>query len=123
MLKETFPEASEDVQNSIFMQDGAPAHTSRLTLVWQETTFRDRLISNKSDFMWPPCSPDLNPCEFFLRGYMKEVHRAQPGSTAEVKQLIQELLASIDEERLQRVTIQFSFRVKRCIATSGEFFE
>ena len=58
--------------------------------------------------MWPPRSLDLNPCNFFLWGYMKEeVHRAQPGSAAEVKQLIWEFLASTDEDLLQRVTSQF----------------
>ena len=73
--------------------------------------------------MLPPRSPDLNPCDFFLWGYMKEeAHRAQPGSTAEVKQPIREFLASIDEDLLQRVTSQFRSRVIRCIAAQEELF-
>ena len=56
MLKEAFSEDSEDFQSFIFMQDRATAHTLRLALIWMEMTFLDRLISNKSDFMWPPRS-------------------------------------------------------------------
>ena len=124
MLKELFPEDSEDIQSSFFMQDGAPAHTSRLALDWLEMTFPERLISNKSDFMWPPRSPDLNPCDFFLWGYMKEeVHRSQPGSIAEVKQLIREFLASINADILQRVNTQFLSRVRKCIVARGGVFE
>ena len=91
---------------------------------WLEMTFPERLISNKSDFMWPPRSPDLNPCDFFLWGYMKEeVHRSQPGSIAEVKQLIREFLASINADILQRVNTQFLSRVRKCIVARGGVFE
>ena len=51
---EAFPENSEDNQRSIFIQGGGPAHASRSVLNRLEITFPDRLISNKSDFMWPP---------------------------------------------------------------------
>ena len=76
------------------MQDGAPAHTSRMAMDWLEDRFLGRLISNKSDFMWPPQSPDLNPLDFFLWGYMmEEIHRAEPGSTVELKRLIRKFLS------------------------------
>ena len=125
MLTGIFPEDSEDVNSrTVFMQDGAPAHTSRMAMDWLEDRFPGRLISNKSDFMWPPRSPDLNPLDFFLWGNMKEeIHRAQPGSTAEVKQLIREFLSSISEDLLQRVTKQFISRLRRCIEAHGGVFE
>ena len=40
MLKEAFPKDSEDVQSSTFMQEGAPAHISRLALDWLQMTDR-----------------------------------------------------------------------------------
>ena len=125
MLMEIFPEDSEEASSdSIFMQDGAPAHTSRMAMEWLEKRFPGRLISNKSDFIWPPRSPDLNPLDFFLWGYMKEqIHRAQPGSIAEVKQLIENFMASITEDLLQRVTGQFVSRIRRCIEANGGVFE
>ena len=122
VLKEAFPEDDEDDQRSIYMQDGAPAHTSRMAMDWLQMRFPGRLISNKSDFVWPPRSPDLNPCDFFLWGYMKqEIHRAQPGSTEDVKQKIREFMAEISEDLLQRVNNQFMSRVGRCIAAKGAF--
>ena len=125
MLIGIFQEDSEYVNSrTVFMQDGAPAHTSRMAMDWLEDRFLGRLISNKSDFMWPPRSPDLNPLDFFLWGYMKEeIHRAQPGSTEEVKQLIREFLLSISEDLLQRVTKQFISRVRKCIEANGGVFE
>ena len=125
MLMEIFPEDCEEASsNSIFMQDGAPAHTSRMALDWLQNRFPGRLISNKSEFTWPPRSPDLNPLDFFIWGYMKEeIHRAQPGSIAEVKQLIENFMASITEDLLQRVTGQFVSRIRRCIEANGGVFE
>ena len=94
------------------------------SLDWLQMQFPGRLISNKSDFVWPPRSPDLNPCDFFLWGYMKEeIHRAQPGSTEDVKQKIREFMAEISEDLLQRVNNQFMSRVGRCIAANGGLFE
>ena len=93
------------------MQDGAPAHTSRMAMEWLENRFPGRLLSNKSEFIWPPRSPDLNPLDFFLWGYMKEeIHRAQPGSITEIKQLIENFMASITEDLLQISTrLTFSY--------------
>ena len=74
--------------------------------------------------MWPPRSPDLNPCDFYLWSYMKEeVHRCQPRSIAEVEQLIREFLASINADILQRVNSQFLSRVRKCIVARGGVFE
>ena len=117
MLIETFPGDSEEANSNIyFMQDGAPAHTSRMTIEWLENRFPRRLILNKSNFIWPLRSSDLNPLDFFLWGYMKEdIHPAQPDSIAEVKQLIQNFMASISEDLLQWVTGQFVSRIRRRI--------
>ena len=125
MLMEIFPEYSEEANSqAMFMQDGAPAHTSRMAMEGLENRFPESLISNKSDFIWPPRSPDINPLDFFLWGYMKEeIHRAQPGSIAEVKQLIQNFMTSISEDLLQRVTRQFVSRIRRCIEVHGGVIE
>ena len=94
------------------MHDGAPTHTSRMVMDWLQMKFPGRLISNKSNFVWPPRSPDLNSCDFFLWGYMKEeIHPVQPGSNGDRKHLIREFIAAISEDLLQRVIKQFTSRV------------
>ena len=49
-----------------FQQDGATAHTSREALAELRRLFPGKLISHRGDVPWPPCSPDLSPCNFFL---------------------------------------------------------
>lgn len=55
-----------------FQQDGAAAHTSHKTLAFLQSIFDHRIISNKTNFAWPPYSPDLNPLDFFFWSNMKE---------------------------------------------------
>lgn len=65
--------AEEEIARIVFMQDGHPAHTSNLALNAVRLMFENRLISSRTEVEWPPRSPDLTPCDFFLWGYIKEV--------------------------------------------------
>ena len=51
----------------MFQQDSAPSHGAKKTQKW--------LSSNVPNFIskdeWPPSSPDLNPLEFGIGGYLK----------------------------------------------------
>ena len=53
----------------------------------------------------------------------EEIHRAQPASTTEVKQLIREFMLGLTEDLLRRVTEQFISRVRKCIEVRGGVFE
>ena len=55
-----------------FQQDGATPHTSNESLAWLRQRFPDRLISRRCDPEWSPHSPDLNPPDFYLWGYLKD---------------------------------------------------
>ena len=44
----------------IFMQDGAGIHGSKETMLWLRQHRIETLV-------WPPSSPDLNPCEYMWR--------------------------------------------------------
>lgn len=59
---------------TIFMQDGAPPHIGRCVkqLLQQQFT-NDRIIARHFPISWPPRSPDLNPCDFWLWGYLKAI--------------------------------------------------
>ena len=48
----------------IFQQDSAPSHSSKSTQAW----CRENLPGFISSEEWPPFSPDLNPCDFWLWG-------------------------------------------------------
>ena len=54
---------------------------------------------------WPPKSPDLNPCDFFLWGYLKsKVYNPQPKTLEDLKQNIRNKI-----ETLKRPLIESTF--------------
>ena len=55
---------SDEINYSWFQQDGATAHTSGRSIDLLKEFFGDRIISED---LWPPCSPDLNPADFFIK--------------------------------------------------------
>jgi hypothetical protein len=60
------------------MQDGATPHTANTILDFLHDTLRPSVISHRyhtchgRGHKWPPNSPDINPCDFFLWGYLME---------------------------------------------------
>ena len=51
---------------------------------------------------WPPRSPDLSPCDFFLSGYMKGLVFVSPlpANIEEMKQRIAAALETVTENML-----------------------
>jgi hypothetical protein len=79
------PHLQEDSDNSILQQDGAPPHfhlevrrhlNTTLPQRWIGRTFRCN--ENSALIPWPPRSPDLTPCDFFLWSYVKDKDYVPP---------------------------------------------
>ena len=52
--------------------------------------------------MWPPRSPDLNPCDYFLWGYLKSVvYYPLPKTILELKANIEREMKKISKETLK----------------------
>jgi hypothetical protein len=66
------------LQTQWFMQDGARLHTANVVLDILHDTFNLHVISNQfpDHFTcgqnWPPDSPDLNPHDYFVWGFLKQ---------------------------------------------------
>ena len=60
-----------NIDNVWYQYDGATAHTSQCAMRILREMFPGHLISLCGDISWPAHSPDLNPCNFFLWGYLK----------------------------------------------------
>ncbi|GFV69200.1 uncharacterized protein TNCV_3861241 [Trichonephila clavipes] len=57
-----------------FMQDGAPPHIGLCMQQFLRQHFtNDRVNSRAFPTAWPPRTPDLNPCDFWLWGYLKNL--------------------------------------------------
>jgi hypothetical protein len=52
-----------------FQQDGATTHTARISMQTVGEMFPKHVMSRFGDIAWPPHSPDLSACDFFLWGY------------------------------------------------------
>ena len=61
--------------------------------------------SSQTRFYISPRSPDLSPCDFFLRGYVKELVFVPPlpANIEEMKQRITAALETVTKDMLQRV--------------------
>jgi hypothetical protein len=60
------------LEKHFFQWDGAQPHTANAVLDVLNENFDDRVLSNHFPEWfgygrsWPPYSPDLNPCDYFL---------------------------------------------------------
>ena len=74
-----------------WLQDGAPAY--RLVAVQEHLRqlFGNRVIALGHNVEWPPRSPDLTPCNFFLWGYLKgKVFATLPNYLNDLRNRIQQ---------------------------------
>mgnify|MGYP003623301927 CR=1 FL=1 len=107
-------------QDVWFQQDGATAHTARISMNALRRLFPGHLISRLGDVPWPPRSPDLSMCDFFLWGFLKErVYRDKPRTLDELKRAIRREVQQINQETLERVWGSFTCRLENCIRANG----
>ena len=74
-----------------FMQDGAPPHYTRGVRQLLTNKLGNRWIGREANrpIPWPPRSPDLTPCDYFLWGFIKgEVLPRQAKSLSELQQFV-----------------------------------
>ena len=74
---------------------------------------------------WPPWSPDLNPLDYHVWGYMKAmVYEHKANMREELHQQILSTARSINNASVpRRVTSSLVTRVRKCIQADGGHFE
>ncbi|GFT51516.1 uncharacterized protein TNCV_51361 [Trichonephila clavipes] len=60
------------LQTTIFMQDGATPYVGRQVKELFSANFGDNSVISRLPYTWPSRSPNLNPCDFWLRGFLKD---------------------------------------------------
>jgi len=107
-----------------FQQDGAPAHTAVVTKELLRGFFDSRVISHGCDYEWPPRSPDLTPCDFYLWGIVKDMVYAN-GRLPTVAALSNALLGAFRVIREQKMAdakaavLSVPQRMEECVALRG----
>ena len=133
MLEDKFiPKIQEfgETQNFWFMQDGARPHRTAEVFGCLFQYFGQNVIG--LDFLgfsgggveWPPYSPDLNPCDFFLWGYLKDrIYKKTPRNLEKLKTAIVDEIRGVEEGVIKCVISSFETRLRDAIATQGSHFE
>ncbi len=73
---------------------------------------------------WPPRSPDLTPCDFFVWGFVKsKVYATRPPDIAELKERIRGAFAEITVEMRQKTVLAYRERLEKVIENGGGHVE
>ncbi|GBN40147.1 hypothetical protein AVEN_89911-1, partial [Araneus ventricosus] len=113
-----------DLRNVWFQHDGAPPHKVSSVQQYIRDTFLQQVIGYGGCVEWPPCSPDLNPLDFFLWGYIKErVYATSPPTLQELRNRITDACARVSPTMLYKVQREVQSRVQMCMVAEGHHFE
>ena len=104
----------------ILQQDWAPSHGSKST----KRVLDRHFAGYWSKDLWPASSPDLNPLDFSIWGFLEsKVSTNTHQSVEHLKAALQKAWAEISVEHLRR-TVESEFpRLKACVKAKGANFE
>jgi hypothetical protein len=100
-----------------YLHDGAPAHSVRGVKNWLDANLENRWIGRNGPVLWPARSPDINPCDFFLWGHLKQIVYETPVNTVE------ELTAESIRRNSDMLEASMARRAQACIDNGGRHFE
>lgn len=108
-----------------FQQDSAPAHRANIVSDFLRQHFgENRVISGGFAFPWPPRSPDLAPCDYFLWGYLKDmVYKVRHGTLEALCDDITRCSASITDVQLQNAVYHSIRRAQMVLDHDGGHIE
>ena len=107
-------------ESFLFQQDGAPAHTSKLTQSWLKENIPDFITKEE----WPPYSPDLNPMDYSIWSILETKACAKAHTNVEsLKASLRREWAKIPQETLRAAVEAFPRRLKTVIQKKGGYIE
>lgn len=130
-LEDILPVLLEEIplqlrQRMWYLLDGAPPHFDLNVRQFLNIRFPQKWIGRNGPTKWPPRSPDLNPCDFFLWGHMKQLVYNEPINS--VEQLTNKVNAVAEELRqnprlISNVQSSLERRLQVCVNNNGRHFE
>ena len=95
-------------------------HTAEATLDVLRPVFEDRIISRRTDVVWPPRSCDLTPLGYYLWGGVKDKRYAdKPETINALKDNICEAIGEIQLHTIDNVLKNWTDCVGYCMASRG----
>ena len=119
-IKETYGD-----RKVVFQQDGAPSHISEETQAWMDQNFKSDQIQYWPADWWPPYSPDLNPLDYNIWGFVESRACANPHSSVSAlqKSVDQAWKDLLTVEHVKKTCAAFAGRIRKMIAAKGNTFE
>ena len=111
------------------MQDEATPHRTKEMFEVIYNVYGNRVIDlgypkfAHGGIEWRPYFLDLNPCDFFLWGYIKDHCYSENPTTEELRKAIRKTVNSISDEILSKVLYSFRKRIDCCSGGEGGHFE
>lgn len=128
-LQHNLPQILDEIdpvhrQDIIYQQDGAPPHFTNDVRDWLTANY-PAWVGRGGPVPWPARSPDLNPMDFFVWGYMKsEVYATPVNSEEELLNKIQIAAQAVRDKLSHKVTVgAMRKRARACIRENGGHFE
>ena len=86
---------------------------------------RQRQSADNTFGTWPPRSPDLTVCDFFLWGFVKDDVYVPPlpKTLPELRQGINTVIGNVTQDMLERAWREWEYRLDICRVTGGAHIE
>ena len=97
-----------------------------MVMDWLDNIFEDRMLAIRArrGDSWAPSSPDMNPCDSFLWGYLKEaVYKPLPVNMEDLKATIKREFRAIPEVMVKKAVYGMKARAAKMVAFDGRAFE
>lgn len=110
----------------VWQQDGAPCHVTNRNMRYLDSQFGDRVVSRNSiqGRDWPARSPDLNPLDYFLWGYLKsKVYSPWPRNLDDLETNIRREVRNLQPAMIRRAIMEIKVRAQKCLNARGGHFE
>ncbi|GBM43352.1 hypothetical protein AVEN_166096-1 [Araneus ventricosus] len=113
------------LQDFIFLQDGAPPHIDhRIKKLLRQHLTDARVISRHFPTAWPPRSPDITPCDFWLWNFLKDnIYRKRPASLPDLKDSIRRHVLDIPAESLRSAVENMVLSLEHIVEHEGGHIE
>ena len=111
-----------------FMHDGAPAHFAVNVREHLDRCFPQKWIGRNGPVNWPPRSPDLNPLDFCIWGYVKSLVYSGEKPIDTVEELRQKIIMAFDEIKNKdqlclNIRQSLTRRIQCCVEMRGGHIE
>ena len=104
----------------VYQQDSAPSHKAKETQQW----LRENVPGFITVKEWPPYSPNLNPLDYTVWGYIESIACAKPHESVEsLKKSIQKALDDMPDDMVKLMVDTWPGKLQACIDSEGGYIE